>query len=105
MAHPACPQLDRSVEHEPDDVALLDLVLSNQQLTAARGGFPGDTLEWISGLILADLAELGRLTAAPGRADTHQHAAARQRRVPPERRTCGQHLETEGVAEGERHLE
>src|SRR5690606_20957956 len=101
------PELDGRVEQEPDDLSLILLVLAHEQLAPSRRGLPGDALEGVARLVLAQLAQLAAVarkpTAAPGLGAESVAPAAtgpRKHAVRPRH-----HVDAERIGEGQRHLE
>ena len=104
MAGLTRPELDRSVDHEPDDVSLVVFHLADQEASATRAGFPRDPFEWIARGMISQLPDFaGVPTPAPlglGR----QPSAPSPCRLPECREGTGQHLDPERVCEEKRHL-
>ncbi len=102
----AGPELDRGVDHQPHDVALLAFHLAHQQPAPPRAGLPRDALERIARHVVAQLAQLVALSrdvrgAAHLRAPARTPSAGRHH----QRRERGrQDLDAQRVREEERHL-
>jgi hypothetical protein len=101
------PELARGVEQQPDDVALVTLVFTDQEHPASRRGFPGDAFERIAGLVLAQLAQIVPIAEQRAWASGFRAHAA----PPPacgahrDRERLRQHFDAERIGERERNLE
>ena len=101
------PELDRRIENQPHHVAIFALELANHELAAASGSLPGDALEGIAAHVLAQLVELGARARTPfGGAGLGGEPRASSARGRHERsRRTREHLDADGIGEGQRHLE
>jgi len=107
IAWRACPQLDGCIDDDPHDVALVAVEVANEEPASFGGGAPGDAFEWVTGLVLAKLAQLhavARHGAGASFIGTHAGAAAASGEEHGPKR-ARQNLDPERIGEGERHFE
>ena len=101
------PQLHGRIQHQPDDVALLLLVIPHHELSAARGCFPRDSLQRITRAVLSNLTELVSVAGKGTRTAGLRSRPAATPAGGPERHAVARRddFDAERVRERERDLE
>src|SRR5690606_2408921 len=96
-------QLDGHIDEQPHHFTFVLLKFANDQLSAFCTGLPSDVLEGVTDLIVAELAKIRRTAGAPavGAGFAVESAPTANGSVHHTVVYVGQHLDSEGVGEGE----